>query len=193
MPAVGVAALPEASSPSPGNHSTDPAIDMNRAPTFRPHPSVAPFKTDVQYDEEGIYGIPSFFRKLTYLVRITVGITSQAMMTVTRLLDSGSGPNLVSKSFLLHKSQKYVRPVKQPQLRTTNCEPVNLEGTVRMFVHIGNLHARVSFEVVENLAVDLLLGPSFIDRCIQMHLRSGTQESPLEFTPCIHSNVMSKS
>lgn len=54
-----------------------------------------------------------------------------------------------------------------PRLRTATKAPILLDGTILLFVKIGELRVRVWFGIVKNLAVDILLGTSFIDRYIQ--------------------------
>lgn len=43
-------------------------------------------------------------------------------------------------------------------------EPIQLLGTIFLFVRIADLLVKVWFGIVENLAVDVHLGMSFIDR-----------------------------
>lgn len=164
-PAVGAIKSPETPTSPPEIPPTDPPMDNKKKHTLPP--SVVPYETDVQYDEKESYVIASFFRKPTYRVRISVGVTSQSMMTVASLFDTGAGPNLVNKSFIPRNWHRYVEPIEQPQLRTATREHVNVEGVIPMFVRIGDLRVRAWFGVVENLAVDILVGTSFIDRCIR--------------------------
>lgn len=56
-----------------------------------------------------------------------------------------------------------MKTIKSQPLRTANCEVVSMEGIGPLFVRIGDLHMHALFGVVENLAVDMILGTSFID------------------------------
>lgn len=51
--------------------------------------------------------------------------------------------------------------------RIANPSVVSIEGIVSPFVPRGDLHLRAWFGLVANLAVDVLLGTSFINRCIK--------------------------
>lgn len=53
------------------------------------------------------------------------------------------------------------------KLRSANIQPVRSEGVIQLYLQTGDLDIRVWFRVVEDLAVDILLGTSFIDRNIQ--------------------------
>lgn len=114
----------------------------------------------------GSHDVASFFTKPTYQACLAVYITSRAMFVVTSLLDTGAGPNLVNNAFLPREWQRKVVSTPSPSLRTATRETVKVEGIVRTFVQIGDLRVRAWSGVVENLAVDILLGTSFIDRFI---------------------------
>lgn len=57
--------------------------------------------------------------------------------------------------------------VNSLSLRTTKNPAVQTDNIIPMFVRIGDLPVRAWFGVIENLAVDVLLGTSFIECCIQ--------------------------
>lgn len=57
-------------------------------------------------------------------------------------------------------------------LRTASREVVPDERIVPLIVHIGDLPIRPWFGVVQKLAVDVLQGTSFIDRCTRRILPS---------------------
>lgn len=44
--------------------------------------------------DDGPYDVVSFIRKMTYHVRISLGISLSAMLTVVNLVDTGSGPGM---------------------------------------------------------------------------------------------------
>lgn len=54
-----------------------------------------------------------------------------------------------------------------PRLRTANGKVVSVEGIMHLYVRMGDLRVRSWFGVVENLVIDVLLGTSFMYRCIR--------------------------
>lgn len=60
-----------------------------------------------------------------------------------------------------------MKPIKSPQLRTANCKVVSGEFILPLFVRMGDLCVYAWFGVIRNLAVDVVLGTSFIDSCIR--------------------------
>lgn len=82
------------------------------------------------------------------------------------LLDTGTGLSLGNSSLLLVDWRSYVKPVWALPLKTAPEQAVLVQGVISLHVFIENLHARTWLGIVENFAVDLLLGTSFIDRCI---------------------------
>lgn len=110
--------------------------------------------------------VASFIRKATYCVRISVRISSNAVLTVASLLNTGARPNPVNKNFLQSAWRKSLKTIRSPPLRPANCEVGFVEVIVPLFVRMANLTVLAWFGVVQNLAVDVVLGTSFIDRCI---------------------------
>lgn len=92
---------------------------------------------------------------------------SKALLTVASLLDIVAGPNLNNKDFLPQSWNKYIKSMKSLQLRMAICKAVNIEGIVPLPIRTSNLHLHAWFGTVEDLAVDVLLGMSFIERCVR--------------------------
>lgn len=65
-------------------------IDTIAKCNIRLLPPAGPYLLKVQFDD-GPHDVASFFRKLTNLVRLPIGATSNALLTVVRLLDTGAG------------------------------------------------------------------------------------------------------
>lgn len=59
-----------------------------------------------------------------------------------------------------------MKTIKLSPLRTANREVASVEKIERLFVCMGNSGARAWIGLLENLAVDVLSGTSFIDGCI---------------------------
>lgn len=88
------------------------------------------------------------------------------MHTLVSLFDTGASPISVKKDFLPLTWRKSTKTNKSTLLGTANCKVVSFEGIVSLFVCMGGLRMSAWFGVVKNLAVDVLLGTSFIDRRI---------------------------
>lgn len=86
--------------------------------------------------------------------------------TVESLIDTGTSPNLVQSSFLPPNWHKHFKHVKAPLLRTSTKQAVTIKGLISLHVCMEYLHADAWFVIVENLAMDPLLGTSYVSRCI---------------------------
>lgn len=62
-------------------------------------PLHGPYAMTIQRDD-GPYDVASFFCKVTFGVRISVSISSNAMLTADSLIDTGAGPNIIGTDFL---------------------------------------------------------------------------------------------
>lgn len=80
----------------------------------------------------------------------------------------GASPNLIKKEFLPPRWNESFKLIKSFVLRTVNRKVLNIEVIVPFFLYIGDGCVRAWFGDVKNLAVDLLLGWSFIYRCLHM-------------------------
>lgn len=78
-----------------------------------------------------------------------------------------ASPKLVSKDFLPTAWRESVESSKLPKLWTANCEVVTIKSIGPLLIGFGYLSVRTWFGIVENLAVDDMLGASFIDRVIR--------------------------
>ena len=64
-----------------------------------------------------------------------------------------------------------------PALGDANGQPLRVGGVVRLFVRLGNTFFQTTFIVVERLAVEVILGTSFMNRnvksieCIKKRIR----------------------
>lgn len=78
-----------------------------------------------------------------------------------------------------------MNPIKSPQLQTATYEFVNMKGMVSLFTCTDNVCIRFSSGIVENIAVHVLFGTSFIDRCIRMILATEQKIVPWQAVPTI--------
>ena len=105
---------------------------------------------------------------VNYKVSMTIGVIPSHMVSLTTVLDTGAGPNLVSTLVLPEKWKRYLQVESNlPPIRDASNNRIRTVGTISLHVRIGELRCRVRFIVVTNLAVDCILGTSFIDQYVE--------------------------
>lgn len=120
-----------------------------------------------------------------YCFRIYIGVNSNALLTVTRLLDTSHSPILMNKEFLLPVSKESFKSIEVLQLRATSRKVLNIEGTLSQIFGIGDLLECTWLGIVEIFMVDELLTTLITDWL--MHSISLTDwKSPLEFETSVH-------
>lgn len=121
--------------------STRDKIDASANAKPRTTTINGPYATSVQR-EDSPYDVAPFSCKGTYLVRTSVGISSNAILKVTSLVDKGASPNLANKDFSLPAWGNWITVIQSPPFRITDCKDVLVEGTVPRFVPMGDLCVR---------------------------------------------------
>lgn len=109
----------------------------------------------------------TFLPKSTYKIAIELGVNAQQLKPHTCLLDTGAGLIVVSKAFLKSEWLPCIMKQQFPRLRTATKKPISLDGIILLFIRIGDFSVREWFGIVGNLALDILLGTSFIYRHIR--------------------------
>lgn len=126
----------------------------------------------------GPHDVSFFFCNPTHCVKNLIDAPSNASIVVAKLFDTGGGPSLINKDFLPLAWEDFIKSTRLPQMQTANCNVFNIESIWPLFTCIGDLCVRAWFRIVDNLAVDILLGTSFIDRCIQRTFRTECEIGP---------------
>lgn len=85
----------------------------------------------------------------------------------TRLVDRGEGPNLMSKHYLRTHWKCCIKHLHAPKLRTAMKESIEVKGIILLIVNMRNLRVSKWWEVLENLAVHILHGATYINPCIK--------------------------
>lgn len=78
----------------------------------------------------------------------------------------GTSPKLTFEDYRPPAWKEPVVPIQSTQLRKADGKVLNIEDMVQLFISNGNLRILIWFGIVENLGVGVLLGTSFIERCI---------------------------
>ena len=106
-------------------------------------------------------------RYRNYKVHAAIGLSKSAMFPVVSVLDSGAGPNLVHLRMIPPGWLSRIRQGALPKLVDAQKRSINAIGTIALMVRLGQFKARVHFVVVTHMAVDCILGTSFIDRHVK--------------------------
>lgn len=100
-----------------------------------------------------------------YKVYADMGITSRSTLRVCAVLDTGAGPNFVHRD-KLPKGHAQIRRGETPLINDANGRPVNIVGTVSLYVRFGSYVVKCDFYVCEHLATSYILGGDFCDRFV---------------------------
>ena len=89
------------------------------------------------------------------------------MRVITPVLDSGAGPNLIYLRRVAGPWRAAIKSARSPPLIDASNRSMKALGELKLHVRIGEFCARVPFSVVTNLAVDCILGTTFLDRHVK--------------------------
>lgn len=103
----------------------------------------------------------------TYKLHLSYVVNAASLRTATCLLHTEDGINFFNPTLLSSQRTNCVKCRKIPHLCRATQESLRLEGTILLQVGLGDLRVRVWLGIVNNLAVDMLLGTYFIDCCIR--------------------------
>lgn len=119
-----------------------------------------------------------FCAKRTYKLRVCYGIHVYTLPATERLLDTGAERNLSQTKFIHQDYMSRNKHKDLSKLLTATMEPVRLHETILLHLRIGDLTARVWSGIVPILAVDVLLGTSFIDLFVRSNFPSERKVVP---------------
>lgn len=95
------------------------------------------------------------FRIMEIILRPTVSV-----------FDSGAGPNLLRRCFLVVKWPNCIRPTHNISFKSPSKSPVNVIAKVRVSVELSDLHVCYHFGV-DNLVLQVILKTSIIIRFVK--------------------------
>lgn len=141
----------------------------------------------VKFTEECIFQVQptavALLPKSTYIFTFELGVNTQQFGPQTCLLNTGAGLNLISKASQKRQIFTNIKKQKFSRLRTATKEPISLRGKILLFISMNELSVRVLFGIVENLAIEVLLRTSFIDRYIRGNFPSERKVVPWNYSP----------
>lgn len=110
--------------------------------------------------------------KSTYKLRFSYGPTTIVARTAACLLDTCARGNTFYVSLIPEKFHDPAIRNNLPPRRTATKQPRPLDGLSHLHLRLGDLNSLIRFGMVSKLAVDAMLGTSFIDRFRQSVLPS---------------------
>lgn len=108
---------------------------------------------------------------------MTVGIQRAVMYQILSSMCTGVAPNLINAAFIKSLWTSLIKCQYKPKLQTANKQSFLVMRTVLLHVGVSELCIQAWFAIVDSLAVDLLLGTSFLDHYI---LESFSEKHTLE-------------
>ena len=102
-----------------------------------------------------------------YKVFADIGPTVGLMSRVLPVLDTGAGSNLIRKSELPAGLETFVSFGPTQDIGDANKRPLRTVGTINMPVGLERFMATAELFVCEKLAVPLIIGAYYYDRCVE--------------------------
>lgn len=99
--------------------------DISAKPSIRSSLPTGQYIFNVHF-EDVLHNVTSFFCKVTYRINISIGVTSNAILTVVSILDMDVIPNSIVKDSLLPAWKWPVQSIQAPQLQTGKRELVSV-------------------------------------------------------------------
>jgi len=101
-----------------------------------------------------------------YRIMASLGLDKLSLVAVGVVVDTGAGPNMVRRSALAPEWLRQVvtsKEEEQVRLRDANNARLRTSGTVTLWLQTGARIVPVTFLVVDDLSVPVILGCLFID------------------------------
>ena len=113
-----------------------------------------------------------------YKIEALLGCREDSWNTVTTVLDSGAGPNLVRLDMLTEEQRSSIDSKTEcVSLASASNHRLDTLGIVKLLVKIGSYVARQPFIVARQLGADVILGCTFIDHHVEaIHARQKVVE-----------------
>lgn len=156
--------------------------DTSTKTIIRTPPQTGQVVFNVQFDDSP-RDLAFFFRKATYCFKSLKTVTSNTLLIMPRLLDLSVSYNFTNNDFLLQERKDAIKSIKSSQLQTANCKVVNIVGIVKSLIRTGDRLGCAWVVIFENLAVDVMLGTSFIDQRIRKIFATEQNVVPRHLNP----------
>lgn len=111
--------------------------------------------------------VVAIFKKKNYKAYMCSRITSSIFQPPFTDFDTCAGQDLIPASFIPLKWTDHIRPILNKSLKSASDSPVRVIDKIVLFVQGSDLHMRVHFGFVDNLAESLLVKTSIIDKFVK--------------------------
>ena len=102
-----------------------------------------------------------------YKVYADIGLDSNRLTRFLTILDTGAGPNFISRAELPDEVDGLIRHGPLPDICDANSNPLDMIGTVKLPVRLGHFLCLVEFIVCRSLAASAILGADYCDRFVE--------------------------
>lgn len=129
-----------------------------------------PQKYRIPYSEIGRFqqaGDTLPLSKRNYKVSMTISLMAKMMHNTNVMFDTVTALDLILEEFIEAKWLKAIQTNSRPALKNTTNRKVSVVGMISLHVVVGYSRARVVFGIVPNLAVQVRLENSFINRFVK--------------------------
>lgn len=102
-----------------------------------------------------------------YKGSFSIGFKLPPMHSILCVFDTGAGLNLTSADVLDHRWLDIIRQSGMPESRSASDTRLVVSGILTLHLLAGELHTLVAFDVMDKLAVLVLIRTTFIDTFIK--------------------------
>lgn len=102
-----------------------------------------------------------FFPNHKYKIRTCIGVHRSALYSMTCLVDTGAGPNIINEAYPRPDWESRTKRLDPPKLGTEIKELIEVQRIISVILNMETPQLRTQPGVVQNLAVAILLGPTY--------------------------------
>ncbi len=107
-------------------------------------------------------------KKRNYRIHAHIGFNTRSIMRKAVVLHTGAGSSFIKKGILPPSLTKRIQPVTTGYaVKDANDNPVRVTGTIALVVRIANRTEKITFNVVDGLATDVIIGCDYMDKHIE--------------------------
>lgn len=110
-----------------------------------------------------------FLTKVTYKVRVGIGLTKTVLHLILCLIGTGAGPTLSNEDYFKPQLKYRIRRLGSQQLTRQQKRSLELMVLILFVAQMRDLQAPIWFRIVQNLAVNILLRSTYIDRAFGIY------------------------
>lgn len=104
----------------------------------------------------------ALFYKCFYKARLSFGIHRSSILPVVSTLNTRAIPNSTDRLILKSSWRRCTRCSADLCLKSAYNQPISIKATTNLVVDLGDLCNRVSYEVADNVVINILLRTTYI-------------------------------